>query len=104
MKTLGELQAGFELNGGAWKHRTYKARALAAERIVEYFGKDRMPDTIFKEDVLRFGEWLALKKNLGPKTIRQLFGVGNQWYRWMEANGEIEYNFNPFVRAMNYLD
>lgn len=99
-KTLGELQAGFEITFAKGNQRTWQARSYELERLVSFFGKTRFVDSIFKADIETFEAWLWEHFACSPRRRRGYVLLGAQWYDWMEDHEYVEFNFNPFRRYL----
>jgi site-specific recombinase XerD len=96
--TLYRLQGPFEasiLNIGTW---SYYARAL--DRLIEFFGKDREPNDITREETKNYLAWLHDKYNLSERTITQHRRIASSFYKWMFLCG-IDVTINPF--AADYM-
>jgi hypothetical protein len=98
-KTLGELQAPFELLAAKNK-RSWYTRSEELDRIVLFLGKDRAIDSIFRSDIAAFDAWMFEFKGYSPATRRMTIQCGARWYTWMEDHEHIEFNFNPFLRYL----
>jgi hypothetical protein len=89
--TLEDTQGYFERF--YWNQRTYGHVVRQANKIVAFF-PDKPVDGIFRADVARFKA--ELEKVYAPLTVRNILQVGGVWYQWMQDNGIVEYDINPF--------
>ena len=99
-KTLGELQAPFELTHTK-NRRTWDGVARDCEKIVKFLGKERAVDSVFKADVAALDAWMVEFGGYSDATRKGVIKTGSRWYKWMEDFEHIEFNFNPFLRYLS---
>jgi len=79
------LQALFEqtfLNKESWRVRAYYMTIA-----VEYFGQDREPKDVFRQDVDEFRDWLRTTRHYAEGTIKDITSYMSGWWIWMQVYG-----------------
>lgn len=92
--TLGNLQGPYEAsipNRGTWRSYSYEL-----DQITKYFGPDKAPDDVFRNDVANFKAYLEEHSGYSQRHIDQAITIGSSFWLWMMDMGFA--TVNPFYK------
>jgi site-specific recombinase XerD len=92
--TIGKLQGPYEAsiaNRNTWVEYSYHL-----DRMVKFFGPDRSPDDVFRQDVANFRAHLVEHHNYPEVRASRAISVGSSYWQWMNDMGFA--TTNPFLR------
>lgn len=99
--TIGDLQAPFEFTYADSHAKTsWYTTCNAIQVIVDYFGKDRLPEMIYRHQVAEFLKFLADKRGYKPTTIKRIRQVGSSFYTFLQYHEIIQMGINPFKKLV----
>jgi site-specific recombinase XerD len=89
LQLLWEKQYWYKARG------TWQIQADAYENWQTFFGPDRKPRDVFRNDVKEYEEWLR-KKGWSNNHIHSQFERARRFYRFLNELELVEKDWNPF--------
>lgn len=97
--SIGELQAPFEFTyADSHRRATWVYMCRGVQELVDYFGKDRKPEDIYRHQVEAYLNLLAAKRGLSQKSVDHYRKAGSAFYTFMAMHQIIPSDLNPFKK------
>jgi len=64
-------------------NKSFQNKAWQLQHIEDYFGRNTPPEYIYRHNVEEFKEWLRVKRELAPRTIKEISNSAKALWNWM---------------------
>lgn len=97
--TLRDVQAPFEVSyADSHTRQSYWTAAKAVQTMVDYFGKDRSPENIYRYQVEEYKKFLAIERGYSPATVLIYCEKARLFFRFLEHHEIVPMGHNPFAK------